>query len=158
VRSSELTTASTDETVALGARLGAALGPGDFVAIEGELGAGKTRLVEGIARGLGVDPERRIPSPTFTLVNEHQGRCLLVHADLYRLHGADELEGLGWREYLAGEALVVVEWLSVVGRGSAIAPHDRLEIQLDILGPESRRVRLSATGPRAAHVLTAIGL
>jgi tRNA threonylcarbamoyladenosine biosynthesis protein TsaE len=158
VRSSEVSTASTEQTVALGARLGAVLGPGDFVAIEGELGAGKTRLVEGIARGLGVDPERRIPSPTFTLVNEHRGRCLLVHADLYRLHGADELAGLGWREYLAGEAVVVVEWLSVVGRDPSIAPTDRLEIQIDVLGPEARRVRLIATGPRAAYVLTALGL
>jgi tRNA threonylcarbamoyladenosine biosynthesis protein TsaE len=153
-----VTTASTEETVALGARLGAALGPGDFVAIEGELGAGKTRLVEGIARGIGVDPERRIPSPTFTLVNEHRGRCLLVHADLYRLHGPDELEGLGWREYLAGDALVVVEWLSIVGREPSIAPADRLEIQVDVLGPEARRVRITATGSRAADVLSAIGL
>jgi tRNA threonylcarbamoyladenosine biosynthesis protein TsaE len=153
-----VTTASTEETVALGARLGALLGPGDFVAIEGELGAGKTRLVEGIARGFGVDPDRRIPSPTFTLVNEHPGRALLVHADLYRLHGAAELEGLGWREYLAGGALVVVEWLSVVGHEASDAPADRLEISIEMLGSDARRIRLTATGPQAARVLDAMGL
>jgi tRNA threonylcarbamoyladenosine biosynthesis protein TsaE len=147
------TTRSVEETLALGARLGAALRTGDFVALEGELGAGKTRLVEGIARGFGVDPARRIPSPTFTLVNEHPGRGLLIHADLYRLAGAEELYELGWREYLSGSALVVVEWLSRVGRTIEVAPVDRLDVTIEIVGGDTREVSFEASGDRSDVVL-----
>src|SRR5690242_12469934 len=121
----EIHTRSVDETVAIGRRLGAVLQPGDFVALEGPLGAGKTRFVEGLARGLGVDEGTPIPSPTYTLVNEHAGRFELLHADLYRLDGPDELEGIGWSDYLVRDAILVVEWLSVVGREGA--PVDRIE-------------------------------
>ena len=152
----EVTTASVEETVALGARLGAVLEAGDFVALEGELGAGKTRLAEGIARGLGVDAEERIPSPTFTLVNEHAGRVALVHADLYRLTTPNELFAIGWSDYLERAAVIVVEWLSVVGAGAAAAPADRIEIALEVQGDERRRATLRATGPRSASRLRAL--
>ena len=148
-----LITASVEDTIALGARIGAVLQAGDFVSLEGPLGAGKTRLAEGIARGLGVGEEQRIPSPTFTLVNEHAGRVPLIHADFYRLDSADELEGLGWRDLLEREAVLVVEWLSVVGK--AQAPADRLEIEMDNLGAR-RRVILRAMGPRASARLDAL--
>ncbi len=146
----EGTSRSEEETVALGERLGARLQAGDFVALEGPLGAGKTRLVAGIARGLGVDPDRRVPSPTFTLVNEHPGRCALVHADLYRLEGPAALEQLGWRELLARDAVLVVEWLSSVGRDAESAPADRLEVTISIVDPATRRIAIAATGPRSA--------
>jgi len=145
-----LVTRSVEETIALGERLGALLEAGDFVSLEGPLGAGKSRLVEGIARGLGVDRDRRIPSPTFTIVNEHQGRLLLVHADLYRLRSAEELAEIGWRDYLRGEAVVAVEWLSVVGED--MAPADRLDVVLEMAGDE-RSIELIARGPRAAKVV-----
>jgi tRNA threonylcarbamoyladenosine biosynthesis protein TsaE len=148
-----VTTRSVEETVALGARIGALLEVGDFVVLEGELGAGKTRLAEGIARGLGVPPEERIPSPTFTLVNEHAGRLPLVHADLYRLSSRDELFAIGWSDYLERDAVIVVEWLSRIG--ASVAPDDRLEVRLEIIAappndPPSeaaRRVTLRGTGP-----------
>ncbi len=148
-----LITASVEDTTALGARLGAVLQAGDFVALEGPLGAGKTRLAEGIARGLGVDAAQRIPSPSFTLVNEHQGRVPLIHTDFYRLESADELEGLGWRDLLEREAVVVVEWLSMVGK--AHAPADRFEVEMENLGAR-RRIFLRATGPRASARLDAL--
>jgi tRNA threonylcarbamoyladenosine biosynthesis protein TsaE len=152
----EFLTASVDETIALGTRLGALLEAGDFVALEGPLGAGKTRIAEGIARGLGVDPAQRIPSPTFTLVNEHEGRLTLLHVDLYRLESADELEGLGWRDYLERPAVMVVEWLSVVGPEHA--PADRIDITMAPIAIEGdrRRVVMSATGPRSAARLHAL--
>jgi tRNA threonylcarbamoyladenosine biosynthesis protein TsaE len=149
-------TRSVEETQALGERLGAQLQSCDFVALEGPLGAGKTRLVEGIARGLGVPVATRIPSPTFTLVNEHAGRYALVHADFYRLR-PDELDGLGWRDYLARDAVIVVEWLSRIPNA---APADRVEVAIAPAaeGGDERRITLSATGPRAAAILAAMGL
>lgn len=150
-----MTTASVEETVQLGARLGAVLDAGDFVSLEGALGAGKTRLAEGIARGLGVEADRRIPSPTFTLVNEHRGRVALVHADLYRLTSPDELFAIGWDDYLSRDVVIVVEWLSIVG-ASAAAPPDRLDITIERIDEERRRVVLRATGPRAATLLQAV--
>ena len=154
----EVATASVEETIAFGARLGAVLEAGDFVVLEGPLGAGKSRFVEGLARGLGVDPARRIPSPTFTLVNEHEGRLLLVHADFYRLESAAELEQLGWRDYLEREAVVAVEWLSRVGVEAA--PRDRIEISIQpggsSDGADARRITVSATGPRAEALLRAL--
>jgi len=146
-------TASVEDTIALGARLGAVLQARDFVALEGPLGAGKSRLAEGIARGLGVDEQQRIPSPTFTLVNEHAGRVPFIHADFYRLESADELEGLGWRDLCEREAVLVVEWLSVAGKTHA--PADRLEIDMENLGAK-RRIILHATGPRAQARLDAL--
>jgi tRNA threonylcarbamoyladenosine biosynthesis protein TsaE len=151
----EIHTHSVEETVAFGRRLGAVLQAGDFVALEGPLGAGKTRFVEGLARGLGVDEATPIPSPTYTLVNEHAGRFDLLHADLYRLEGRDELEGIGWSDYLARDAILVVEWLSVVGL--EVAPADRIEARIEILDEHRRAIRLGATGPRSSARLDAVG-
>lgn len=150
----DVKTTSVDETVALGARLGALLEAHDFIALEGPLGAGKTRLAEGLARGLGVDPALRIPSPTFTLVNEHAGRVTMLHADFYRLGGYAELEALGWRDYLEREAVIVVEWLSRVG--AVNAPADRVEVHIEPTEGDGRRLRISATGPRSAARLAAL--
>jgi tRNA threonylcarbamoyladenosine biosynthesis protein TsaE len=171
MRSAQVRCPTAEDTIALGARIGAVLQPGDFVSLEGELGAGKTRLAEGIARGLGVAESTAIPSPTFTLVNEHQGRVALVHADFYRLEDPEELEQLGWRDYLSGERVVVVEWLSIVG-GSAALP-DRLDVHIGwggspgsagggaegpLVDGAARIVTLSSTGTRADDLLAAMGL
>jgi tRNA threonylcarbamoyladenosine biosynthesis protein TsaE len=94
----------------LAAAIGAALAPGDLVVLEGDLGAGKTFLVRGIARALGVPSSVRITSPTFALVNEHSGRVPIVHADLYRLGDASELTELGLVERVGAEFVVLVEW------------------------------------------------
>lgn len=104
-----IATSSADETRAFGRRIGARLGPGAVVGLCGDLGAGKTCLVQGIAAGLGVPPER-VTSPTFTLVAEHYtGRLPLFHLDLYRLAGAD-VEELGYADYLFGRGVTVIEW------------------------------------------------
>ena len=98
-----------EETEALGARLARALGPGAVVAFTGDLGAGKTAFVRGLARGLGI-PDR-VTSPTFTIVNEYEGgRLPLFHFDLYRLGCADELFDIGWEDYLARGGVCAVEW------------------------------------------------
>ena len=100
---------SVEETEALGAELAGRLEPGDVVAFTGDLGAGKTAFVRGLARGLGI-PDR-VTSPTFTIVNEYEGgRLPLFHFDMYRLGSADELYDIGWEDYLARGGVCAVEW------------------------------------------------
>ena len=100
---------SEAETEALGQRLAAALPEGGAViAMYGELGAGKTAFVRGLARGLGA--EGRVVSPTFTIVNEYYGKRDLFHFDMYRLRSADELFDIGWEDYLGREGVCAVEW------------------------------------------------
>lgn len=101
-------TASAEETVALGERLGALLRPGDIIALEGNLAAGKTTITKGIARALGVDDT--ITSPTFCLVSEYTGKMPLYHFDVYRLQGADDFANLGADEMLYGNGVCVIEW------------------------------------------------
>lgn len=90
--------------------LGGALLPGDLLVLEGDLGAGKTFLVRGIARALGVPSKKPITSPTFALVHEHTARIPIVHADLYRLGEVDEIVELGLVDKIGSEAVVLIEW------------------------------------------------
>ncbi len=96
------------ETEALGARLAKAIPGGAVVAMYGELGAGKTAFVRGMAEGLGLNC--RVSSPTFTIVNEYLGERELIHFDLYRISGEDELFEIGWEDYLSRGAICAVEW------------------------------------------------
>ena len=102
-------THSPEETRALGRTLAQALQGGAVVAFTGDLGAGKTAFVSGMAEGLGI--EERVTSPTFTIVNEYEGgRLPLFHFDMYRLGSADELFHIGWEDYLARNGVCAVEW------------------------------------------------
>ena len=149
-----LVSASPAATEALGELLGGALGPGDVVALEGELGSGKTCLVRGLARGLGVtDP---VTSPTFTLMHTYAGRVPLHHFDAW-MEGREQalLEG-GGAEWLRAEGVAVVEWAE---RVSAWLPEPRIRIRLGHLDPERRRIGLSAVGAaggRLAGLLEAL--
>lgn len=106
-------TNTVEETEELGRRLAGRLGPGDVVAFTGDLGAGKTAFVRGLARGLGIPG--RVTSPTFTIVNEYEGgRLPLFHFDLYRLSSSDELFDIGWEDYLARGGVCAVEWSEIV--------------------------------------------
>lgn len=105
----EYVTNSPEETEAVGAALAETLRAGTVVAFTGDLGAGKTAFVRGMARGLGI--AGRVTSPTFTIVNEHEGgRLPLFHFDMYRLGSADELFDIGWEDYLARGGVCAVEW------------------------------------------------
>ena len=100
---------SVAETEALGEALARRLEPGAVVAFSGDLGAGKTAFVRGMARGLGIG--ERVTSPTFTIVNEYEGgRLPLFHFDMYRLGSADELYDIGWEDYLVRGGVCAVEW------------------------------------------------
>ena len=105
----EFVTHSPEQTRQLGARLAKALKPGAVVAFTGDLGAGKTAFVSGMAQGLGV--RERVTSPTFTIVNEYEGgRLPLFHFDMYRLGSADELFDIGWEDYMNRGGVCAVEW------------------------------------------------
>ena len=105
----EHVTNSPEETEALGEMLAGRLEPGTVIAFTGDLGAGKTAFVRGLARGLGIG--ERVTSPTFTIVNEYEGgRLPLFHFDMYRLDSADELFDIGWEDYLARGGVCAVEW------------------------------------------------
>ncbi len=105
---SEYLSRSEGETEELGARLAKNLPGGTVVAMYGDLGAGKTAFVRGMARGMGLSC--RVSSPTFTIVNEYLGERELIHFDMYRLSGADELFDIGWEDYLNRGAVCAVEW------------------------------------------------
>ena len=129
------------ETEALGERWGRAAAPGLVLALSGDLGAGKTQLVKGLARGLGVT--MRVHSPTFTLVNEYGGgRLTLFHLDLYRLETAAQLVSAGIEEFLSPDGVAVVEWaerLSALGsRGAGL---DRaVAVTIEILSETERKI------------------
>ncbi len=131
-------TNSAAETRALGEELSSSLRPGDVVVLEGELGAGKSELARGIARGLGV--RETVTSPSFTILNVYEsGRYPLYHFDWYRLESADELYELGMDEYLGGDGIAVVEWAE---RCPEAVPENTIRITLDVTGEKSRRIQI----------------
>ena len=143
-------TKSGAETVELGARLGRLLAPGDFIALVGELGAGKTQFAKGIALGLEVDPGTPVTSPTYTILNIYQGRLPLYHFDLYRLDGFEAVLDLGFEEYFYGAGACVVEWAERLGEE---APEQLLTVSLAHAGDEERSVSFAGSGTRAAELL-----
>ncbi|NIA07539.1 MAG: tRNA (adenosine(37)-N6)-threonylcarbamoyltransferase complex ATPase subunit type 1 TsaE [Actinobacteria bacterium] len=146
----ELLSNSEAKTEAIGRAIGAAVLAGDVIGLRGELGAGKTRLVKGIALGLDVTEYEKVKSPTFVIVREHPGRLRLFHVDAYRLSGAAELWGLGWEEMLNQGGLTVVEWAERVAEA---LPADRLNVELEIAGANTRRVRMSWGGTESKDLL-----
>ena len=141
------------ETVELGAKLGRLLAPGDFIALLGELGAGKTQFAKGIAVGLEVDAGTPVTSPTYNILNIYQGRLPLYHFDLYRLHGAADIEELGFEEYFSGTGVCLVEWAERLGEEM---PPQVLIVSLAHAGAEERIVSFTPQGPRAAALLKAL--
>jgi tRNA threonylcarbamoyladenosine biosynthesis protein TsaE len=104
------TTQTPEETLDLGQKIGRKLIPGDLLLLSGDLGTGKTTLVQGISLGLGVGPEQYVRSPSFTLINQYQGNLPVYHIDLYRIESGPDLVNLGLEEYLFGEGVALVEW------------------------------------------------
>ena len=137
MRESPIATSSPEETLAFGERLAASFKNGLYVVtLQGELGAGKTLLTKGIAKGLEVPDWYYLNSPTFTLINEYQGRLPLYHFDLYRLGDLDELFELGFNDYLAGPGVLVIEWPE---KASSLLPAENLiNIRLEIVDSEKR--------------------
>ena len=135
-----MTTKSAAETRALGEMIAGQLKPGDVLLLEGDLGAGKSELTRGIARGLGV--KETVTSPTFTILNVYEsGRCPLYHFDWYRLESAEELYELGMDEYLGGDGIAVVEWPE---RCPDAVPAGAIRIRLGMAGENERTIESEA--------------
>jgi len=128
---------SAAETEALGARLAERLGPGDVVALTGELGAGKTCFTQGLARGLGV--AGRAVSPTFVLINEYRGRLPVHHVDAYRTESLTELLDLGLDELFSGDGVTIVEWADKL---LPLLPAHTVHVHIEGVGDEPRTIRV----------------
>jgi len=145
-----VTSGSTTETVALGARLGSLMREGDFIALTGELGSGKTQFARGVAVGVGVDPAVPVTSPTYTLMNLYQGKFPLYHFDLYRLTGSREAGELGFEEYFYGSGVCLVEWAERLGE---FLPEERLTVRFGYLDDNRRRISLEPSGERYEEIV-----
>jgi tRNA threonylcarbamoyladenosine biosynthesis protein TsaE len=135
-----ISTTREEETAAAGERLAARVGPGDVILLYGELGAGKTAFVRGLARGLGAS-DSEVSSPTFTIIQEYTGRVPLYHVDLYRLE-PKEVDDLGLDELVSGVGVVAIEWADR-WRGR---PDDAIEVTLEHAGEDRRRIAVRKQG------------
>ena len=144
VKEEQFTTHSVDETRAFGHQLARRLTPGTVIGLVGDLGSGKTCLVQAICHALGVDGP--VTSPTFILINEYAGRdpvgkmIPIYHFDLYRLMGEEELLDLGSEDYFYGSGVCLVEWADMAG---SLLPTDHTSIQIEHAGEDSRHFRVS---------------
>lgn len=138
-------THSPEETARVGEILGAYTDPGRLLALWGEMGAGKTCLVQGIARGMGVPDDCPVTSPTFTLINEYACArgIVLAHFDLYRLGDMEDLFDLGYEEYWYGGGISAVEWPEVA---APLLPENRIDIYLSIVGDSARSIWIEILG------------
>ena len=143
---------SPGETFAIGGRLGELAWPGLVVLLSGELGAGKTCFAQGVAAGLHVAQEVPVTSPSYTLLNIHQGRLPLYHFDLYRLASVGDLEELGYDEQAERDGVTLVEWAERLTTALPAA----LCVKLVRRGPEQRELRFAAVDPAGRRLLAAL--
>lgn len=137
------------ETKALGEKLGRLLKPGDCICLDGDLGVGKTHFTKGLALGMGIEEE--ITSPTFTIVQEYNGKTRLYHFDVYRLFDEEDLYGIGFEDHLRGDGVIVIEWSDKVKRA---LPIDRLEIRIEYMSKaEKRKIVMSPLGTASRELI-----
>jgi tRNA threonylcarbamoyladenosine biosynthesis protein TsaE len=142
-------TSSPEQTWQIGEMLGSRLGPGDTVCLYGDLGSGKTNFAYGIAQGLKVQ-EQYITSPTFTFVNEYEGRIPFYHIDLYRLHGPGELQSIGFEEYIDSDGVTVIEWAE---KAEDSLPEECFSVYLSYVDEKSREIGFLPEGDRYQKLL-----
>ena len=142
-------TSSPEQTWQTGQILGKLLNARDTVCLYGDLGVGKTNFTYGIAQGLEVN-DQYITSPTYTFVNEYEGRVPLYHMDLFRLEEPGELENIGFEEYLESDGVTVIEWAD---RAEDELPADRLSVYLSAVNEKSREIGFLAEGERYEKLL-----
>lgn len=135
----ELIFSSAEETLQFGRELGKQLECGDLLCFEGDLGAGKTTLIKGIAVGAAGVHEREVTSPTFSYLHIYEGKVPVYHFDLYRLKNGKEFSALGFQEYLQGEGIACIEWAE---RIKELIPPHALHIRLEHDGEERRKIVL----------------
>lgn len=141
---------SAQQTRSWGKRLGKLLKGGEIIGLVGELGAGKTCFVRGVAEGLHVGQEAWVRSPTFTLINEYPGRLPVFHIDLYRIESRNELEGLNLREYLYSDGVSLIEWFE---RLPVDEVNEYLELAIGNVESNKRELRFTAHGERYKKIV-----
>jgi tRNA threonylcarbamoyladenosine biosynthesis protein TsaE len=138
-------TRSTSETIRIGKRIGRLLKAGDVVALVGELGAGKTQYIKGLAAGVGIGNPTYISSPSFTLINEYPGKIPFYHVDLFRLEREKEAEELGLEDYFQGGGITAIEWADKI---PSLLPKEMLFIHIAYTGKKTRSIEMIGKGKR----------
>jgi tRNA threonylcarbamoyladenosine biosynthesis protein TsaE len=152
---------SPKETLQLGKSLGSSLIPGDIILLNGDLGAGKTHLTQGICYGVGLDEGSYIRSPTFTLINEYQGKLPIYHIDLYRIDSLEEIYSLGLEEIIFNQGITIIEWAEKLRspknhKNLILNIQDRIEINIEIVSESEREFTFNTffPEPRSLPILT----
>jgi len=140
---------SREQTLEMGRLIGEILERGDVVALIGELGSGKTCLTQGLAKGLGVEENVPVVSPTFTLINEYPGKIPLIHLDVYRLSGPRDLEDMGYEEYFEGGGIIVIEWAEKI---RDILPAKTLFVGMRYIDENTREMILEGPGDKIRKI------
>ena len=149
-----ITTNSPEETIELGASLAKNLNEGAFVALVGELGAGKTMFVKGIAKGLGVSDYSYVNSPSFVIIKEYQGDKKLAHFDVYRLDQKHFAETLDYEKYFYGTGVTVVEWADKI---QEILPEEYIQINISYGEMDQRNFKFQAIGDKYQDLIGNLG-
>jgi len=126
-----------EDTIELGKKIGSLLKAGDIICIDGGLGSGKTHLTKGIA--IGLDIKEYITSPTFTIVNEYDGRLKLYHFDVYRVNDPDEIESIGFDEYIFGDGVSIIEWANLI---EELIPEEHVQINISKVPEKGENYRI----------------
>ena len=153
INSLKFNSGSAAETKKFGSKIGRLLKSGYVVALQGPLGAGKTTLVKGIAKGLEVSDEAEVLSPSFVLVREYEGREKIFHIDWYRLESVEGQDDMAAQECFDSPAVTLVEWAE---RGENILPDEYIRIEMEHAGPESRIIEVSVVGKKYDEFLKQI--
>ena len=138
------TTNSPEETMHLGRKIGKLLKQGDVIALVGNLGAGKTVIANGLCSGLGVK-QSYITSPTYTIINQYDGRIPVYHIDLYRLSDSRELYNIGWDEYIYGTGTCIIEWAD---KAAEMLPEEYLMVNIEVTGKDKRKITLQKSSAK----------
>ncbi|ACA43598.1 tRNA (adenosine(37)-N6)-threonylcarbamoyltransferase complex ATPase subunit type 1 TsaE [Clostridium botulinum] len=141
---------SINKTIDIGNFIGRHCNSGDILCLNGDLGAGKTHLSKGIAKGLNI--KDNITSPTFNIVNEYDGRLKLYHFDVYRVNDPDEIEAIGFDEYIFGEGISIIEWSDYI---EDLIPNEHMDIRINKIpekGENYRKITINYYGNRYDYI------
>ena len=143
-------TRTTTETIRIGKSIGSRLLPGDVVALVGELGAGKTQFIKGLAAGAGIRNPAYIASPSFTLINEYPGKTVFYHIDLFRLGKEKEAEELGLEDYFESKGITAIEWADKI---PSLLPREFLLVRIAYTGTNRRSLEIIGKGKRYERIV-----
>ncbi len=153
VKKAVVQTKSPSETIRVGKDIGRRLLPGDVVALAGELGAGKTQFIKGLAAGVGIENSAYLSSPSFTLIHEYPGKIPFYHIDLYRLGGEQEAGELGLEEYFQGRGITAIEWADKI---PSFLPGECLFISIAYVDRNIRSLEIAGNGKRYLNLVEQI--